>query len=74
MNSQIDIRAIRLRAGGTQESFSEALKIPLATLQNWEQGRRPVSGAALALFRLIDTDPVKSIEALKRINNSAGGV
>jgi len=38
----------------------------VATLRNWEQGRREPTGAARALLRAIHNDPVAVIEALRR--------
>lgn len=35
-----DAKAIRERLGMSQQEFAGAYRIPLATLQGWEQGRR----------------------------------
>jgi len=34
------VRAIRRRLRMSQQEFSRVYRIPLATLKNWEQGRR----------------------------------
>ena len=36
----INIRALRENLNMSQQDFSKAYHIPLATIQNWEQGRR----------------------------------
>ena len=35
-----DVRAIRRQLGMSQQEFARVYRIPLATLKNWEQGRR----------------------------------
>ena len=53
----IDVRAIRLQTqgaiGATQESFANAIGVPVKTLRNWEQGRREPSGPARVLLSLV---------------------
>jgi putative transcriptional regulator len=41
----------------SQARFAEALGISVATLQNWEQGRRQPDGPAKALLRLLARHP-----------------
>ena len=60
----IDVRAIRAVTGLSQAKFAELLSIEVATLRNWEQGRRDPTGAARALLRAIRNDPVAVIKAL----------
>ncbi len=45
-----DVTAIRRHLGLTQQKFAELLGISLATLRNWEQGRRRPEGAARVLL------------------------
>jgi putative transcriptional regulator len=61
---EIDVRAIRAVTGLSQAKFAELLSIEVATLRNWEQGRREPTGAARALLRAIRNNPVAVIEAL----------
>src|SRR6266851_3691784 len=35
-----DVKAIRRRLRMSQQEFAQVYRIPLATLKNWEQGRR----------------------------------
>jgi len=60
----VDARAIRLVTGLSQAKFAELLGIELATLRNWEQGRRQPTGPARALLRAIHNNPVEVIKAL----------
>ena len=47
----IDIRAIRQKLGRSQSEFALMIGVSVATLQNWEQGRRRPVGPAQALSR-----------------------
>jgi putative transcriptional regulator len=60
----LDVRRIRAVTGLSQAKFAELLSIEVATLRNWEQGRRQPTGAARALLRAIRNDPVAVIRAL----------
>ncbi|HSX21085.1 MAG TPA: helix-turn-helix domain-containing protein [Gammaproteobacteria bacterium] len=44
------VRLVRARMGLTQKEFAARLNISLRTLQEWEQGSRKPSGAAVALL------------------------
>ena len=63
-SDEIDVRAIRAVTGLSQAKFAELLSIEVATLRNWEQGRRDPTGPARALLRAIRRDPVAVIKAL----------
>jgi putative transcriptional regulator len=54
----IDIPGIRNRAGMTQEEFAREIGVSVATLRNWEQGRRVPDGSARVLLALLDKDPM----------------
>jgi putative transcriptional regulator len=56
---------IREHMGMTQVEFAEALRIPVATLRNWEQGRVRIDPAARALFRILNRDPKHALKALQ---------
>lgn len=55
---------IRERMGMTQVEFATTLRIPVATLRNWEQGRVGIDPAARALFRILSRDPKHALKAL----------
>ena len=50
-------RVIRKRLGMTQEEFARALRIPVATLRNWEQGRNAIDPAARSLLTIVARNP-----------------
>lgn len=52
-----DVAAIRKRAGLTQPAFARQIGVPVATLRNWEQGRRRPDGPARVLLALLAKDP-----------------
>ena len=53
----LHIRNIRKRLLLTQEEFSRRINVPLATLRNWEQGKRRPTGAARALLKILSCSP-----------------
>lgn len=60
-----DVRAIRRRLHMSQHAFADAFRIPLATLKNWEQGRRAPDAPAAAYLRAIARRPEMIREALQ---------
>jgi putative transcriptional regulator len=59
-----DVRAIRTKLDQSQEEFALMIGVSVATLRNWEQGRRIPDGPALALLRVAARNPRAVIEAL----------
>jgi putative transcriptional regulator len=51
------VRSLRRRTGLTQAEFAGALRIPLASYRNWEQGRTKPDPAARSLLHLVERDP-----------------
>ncbi len=45
-----DVRAIRERTGQSQAAFAGSIGVAVATLRNWEQGRRRPQGPARVLL------------------------
>jgi putative transcriptional regulator len=64
-----DVRAIRRQLRMSQQEFARVYRIPLATLKNWEQGRRQPDAPAAAYLQLIAERPreVGKVEAEKPI-------
>lgn len=60
-----DVRAIRRQLHMSQHEFAEAYRIPLATLKNWEQGRRAPDAPAAAYLQAIARKPQLIREALQ---------
>ena len=54
---EIDVKAIRRRLGMSQRTFGTRFGIKIATLRNWEQGRRRPDLTARALLTVIDREP-----------------
>jgi len=47
-----DVRAIRSKLGKSQSEFALMIGVSIATLQNWEQGRRRPEGPAQVLLKI----------------------
>jgi len=60
-----DVRAIRQELHMSQAEFAAAYRIPLATLKNWEQGRRLPDAPAAAYLQIIARRPEIVREALE---------
>lgn len=61
----VDAKAIREGLGLSQQAFSRAYKIPLATLKGWEQGRRQPDATASAFLSVIARLPEAAQMALQ---------
>lgn len=60
----LQVRQIREASGLSQPRFASLLDVSVATLRNWEQGRREPTGPARALLRAIHNDPQHVLRAL----------
>ncbi len=60
-----DVKDIRAGLGQSQEEFALMIGVSVATLRNWEQGRRTPDGPALALLRVASTEPRAVTRALR---------
>ncbi|MGD9544582.1 MAG: helix-turn-helix domain-containing protein [Methylocystis sp.] len=47
----------RLSSGLSQSDFAALLGVSVRTLQDWEQGRRKPSGAAMTLYKIAERRP-----------------
>jgi putative transcriptional regulator len=59
-----DIKAVRAKLGMSQTEFALLIGVSVATLRNWEQGRRVPEGPALALLRVAARYPRAVVSAL----------
>jgi putative transcriptional regulator len=59
-----DVQTVRAKLGVTQAEFALMIGVSVATLRNWEQGRRKPEGPALALLRVAARNPKAVIQAL----------
>jgi putative transcriptional regulator len=60
----VDVKAIRQRLGKSQSEFARMIGVSVATLQNWEQGRRRPEGPARALLKVAAANPEAVAAAL----------
>ena len=59
-----DVKTVQASLGASQSEFALMIGVSVATLQNWEQGRRTPDGPALALLRVAARNPKAVAEAL----------
>ncbi len=59
-----DIKSIRLKLKKSQSDFALMIGVSVATLRNWEQGRRRPEGPARALLKVAAEKPKAVAEAL----------
>ena len=52
-----DVKAIRLQLDQSQTEFALMIGVSVATLRNWEQGRRSPEGPARALLKVAAEQP-----------------
>lgn len=55
--SNIDVHEVRDKLKLTQRQFATTFGVSVATLRNWEQGRRLPTGAAKLLLKIIEKEP-----------------
>ena len=60
----IDVKAVRVKVGMTQEQFAARFGFSMATLRHWERGDRTPHGSALVLLKVIERNPQAVTEAL----------
>jgi len=59
----VHVQAIRKRLGMTQPEFAQLIGVSVATLRNWEQGRRQPHGPARALLKVVAKNPKAVLDA-----------
>jgi putative transcriptional regulator len=62
----LPIAALRARVGLSLTEFAKALRIPPATLRNWEQGRTQLDPVAKSFFALVNDDPDRAFRILAK--------
>ncbi len=60
-----DIKTIREKLNRSQTEFAAMIGVSVATLRNWEQGRRRPDGPARALLKVAEHNPMAVAEALR---------
>jgi putative transcriptional regulator len=61
-----DVQAIRRKLKKSQDEFALMIGVSVATLRNWEQGRRQPHGPARALLKIAAENPKAVEKALGR--------
>lgn len=61
------LKLARLRLDLSQTEMAALLRVPVATLRNWEQRRTKPDGPARTLIALLDKDPHGMRERLQRV-------
>jgi putative transcriptional regulator len=52
-----DVKAIRAKTRLSQAKFADKLRVPVATVRDWEQHRRMPDAPARTLLGMVDVDP-----------------
>ena len=66
-----DVKSVREKLRASQTEFALMIGVSVATLRNWEQGRRTPDGPALALLRVAARNPRAVAEALHQPRKGA---
>ena len=53
----VDVSGVREGLGMSQHEFADAFGVSVATVRNWEQGRREPRGPARVLLQVIASEP-----------------
>ena len=62
----VDVKAIRRRLHQSQTEFAQMIGVSVATLQNWERGRRRPEGPARTLLKVAAENPEALASALSK--------
>ena len=60
----LSVASVRRKTGLSQDKFAAALRIPVKTIRNWEQGRSAPDPAVRALLVLVNDDPERAFRVL----------
>ena len=63
-------KALRIRLALTQQEMADALRIPVGTWRNWEQGRVALDPAARSLLAVVQASPEMALDALKALTHT----
>lgn len=62
-----DVKAIRAKTKLSQVKFAAKLRVPVATLRDWEQHRRTPDAPARTLLGMVDADPKAAFGLIERM-------
>jgi len=60
-----DVKEVRASLQQSQQEFAQMISVSVATLRNWEQGRRVPEGPARALLLVAARNPKAVADALR---------
>ncbi len=66
-----DVAKIRHKLGLSQQAFAAFMGVSVATLRNWEQGRREPHGSAKSLLLIAKKVPEAFLKTFQGIKNAA---
>jgi putative transcriptional regulator len=67
--AQVEVAPVRRRLGLTQANFARVFGLNVATVRDWEQGRRYPEGAARTLLAVIARHPEIVREVLRGVGS-----
>lgn len=62
----LDVKAIRAKTKLSQAKFAAKLRVPVATVRDWEQFRRSPDAPARTLLGMVDVDPEVAFTLIER--------
>jgi putative transcriptional regulator len=62
-----DVKAIRAKTKLSQARFAATLRVPVATVRDWEQHRRMPDAPARTLLGMVDADPKAALALIERM-------
>lgn len=64
--AEIDVRAIRVRTGLSQDDFATAFGFTINQIKDWEQGRARPLGGVRAYLLIIERDAKRVLDLLRK--------
>jgi putative transcriptional regulator len=61
-----DVKAIRAKTKLSQSAFAAKLRLPAATVRDWEQKRRIPDAPARTLLAMVDADPKGALALIEK--------
>ena len=68
IDDDVDVRAVRNALDLSQQKFADLYGLPVATIQNWESGRRKPELAAKLLLKVIEKSPELVAKAIRAVH------
>lgn len=68
VHEPVNVRELRLRLKLSQVEFAGKLHISVATVRDWEQGRRSPDGPARTLLGMVEVDPKVALDLLEKMS------